>query len=485
MKLKGLSALASVLLLTTVVSACGGSNNNGSTSNNASSTDTSTNTSNNTSSNSGTDNSNTAAANDSTSNATTDNSGSNAAAGNDKEFTIRVGAWFLDDRPYMVQFKKDVEAAYAKLYPKAKIQWDVVLGATYFDKLKAQFASGSAPDVVFYQNVDFAKSGNLADLSAEPWVARLNDGGQKDFQTHADGKTFGVPMGLSIGGGVWYNKKIFSDLGITVPKTTPELFAAADKIKASGKTPITLGFKDQWTANLFYYNWLNSYQLDDPTLGQKVYSGEQKINEDAIIQKVYQNFETMKSKGYFNKNAISIDWPQSGQMFASGDAAMIVQGPWMPGANADNINKGGFDKFDIGYFPLANDDGKVAMGLGSNEALGINAKTELMQESKDLVNLITSAEIISPFMKGDGALSSFTDVTVQYDDPAMNEVQAAVDSSTVVTSNLSNFIPISSATNMMDLLTKVVSGVKFNADDLKAAQASFDKDKATVTPPAQ
>ncbi|REE69577.1 ABC-type glycerol-3-phosphate transport system substrate-binding protein [Paenibacillus taihuensis] len=482
MKLKGLSALASVLLLTTAVSACGGSNNGNNQGN--SSSDTSTNTSSNSSTNSSGNNA--AATDDTSSNASTDNSGSNAAAaGNDKEFTIRVGAWFLDDRPYMVQFKKDVETAYAKLYPKAKIQWDVVLGATYFDKLKAQFASGSAPDVVFYQGVDFAKSGNLQDLSAEPWVARLNTGGQKDFQTHADGKTFGVPMGLSIGGGVWYNKKIFSDLGIQAPKTTQELMDAAEKIKTSGKTPITLGFKDQWTASLFYFNWLNSYQLNDPTLGQKVYSGEQKINDDALIQKVYQNFEQMKSKGYFNKNAISIDWPQSGQMFASGEAAMIVQGPWMPGANADNINKGGFEKFDIGYFPLANDDGKVAMGLGSNEALGVNAKTELMQESKDLVNLITSADIISPFMKGDGALTSFTDVTVQYDDPVMNDVQAAVDNSTVVTSNLTNFIPASAATNMLDLLTKVVSGVKFNADDLKPAQASFDKDKATVSPPAE
>ncbi|SFT14346.1 ABC transporter substrate-binding protein [Paenibacillus sp. BC26] len=472
MKLKGLSALAGVLLLTTVMSACGNSNNNeGSTATNNSSTTTDTTT-------------NTAATNDTSTNEAATNEPA-APAANDKEFTIRVGAWFLDDRPHMVAFKKSVEEGYAKLYPKATIQWDVVLGATYFDKLKAQFASGSAPDVVFYQGVDFAKSGNLLDLSAEPWVPRLNDGGQKDFQTHADGKTFGVPMGLSIGGGVWYNKKIFSDLSLTPPKTTQELFDAAEKIKGAGKTPITLGFKDQWTAQLFFTNWMSSYQLSDPTLGKKIYNGEVKINEDPTIQKVYSNFETMKSKGYFNKNAISIDWPQSGQMFASGEAAMIVQGPWMPGANADNISKGGFEPFDIGYFPLANDEGKVAMGLGSNEALGINAKTELMQESKDLINLMTTQDIISPFMKGDGALTSFTDVTVKYDDPAMDAVQEAVANSTVVTSNITSYIPASATTNMLDLLTKVVSGIKFNPDDLKAAQSSFEKDKATVTPPAE
>ena len=183
MKLKGWSALASVLLLTTVMSACGSSNDdNGGTNNAAANGNAGT--ANNGAANDPAATNDGAAANDGSANAPAD-----GGAKNDKEFTIRVGAWFLDERPYMVQFKKSVEEAYAKLYPKAKIQWDVVLGATYFDKLRAQFASGSAPDVVFYQNVDFAKAGNLVDLSAEPWVARLNDGGQKDFRTHAGGKT--------------------------------------------------------------------------------------------------------------------------------------------------------------------------------------------------------------------------------------------------------------------------------------------------------
>ena len=273
MKLKGWSALASVLLLTTVMSACGSSNDdNGGTNNAAANGNAGT--ANNGAANDPAATNDGAAANDGSANAPAD-----GGAKNDKEFTIRVGAWFLNERPYMVQFKKSVEEAYAKLYPKAKIQWDVVLGATYFDKLRAQFASGSAPDVVFYQNVDFATAGNLADLSAEPWVARLNDGGQKDFQTHAGGKTYGVPMGLSIGGGVWYNKKMFGDLGITAPKTTQELFDAAEKVKASGKTPIMVGFKDQWTAQLFYMNWLNSYELGDTTLNRQIYDGKVKLTK--------------------------------------------------------------------------------------------------------------------------------------------------------------------------------------------------------------
>ena len=108
-----------------------------------------------------------------------------------------------------------------------------------------------------------------------------------------------------------------------------------------------------------------------------------------------------------------------------------------------------------------------------------------MEESKALVNLMTTQEVISPLLSGDGALPFFTDVTVTYDDPAMDEVQAAVNDSTVMATTLPNDSPQSAVTNLLDTLTKVVSGIKFNADDLKAAQSSFDKDKGTVTAPAE
>ncbi len=415
--------------------------------------------------------------------AQTDNSGGdNAATANDKEFTIRVGAWFLDDRPHEQALKKAVEDGYKKLYPNAKIQWDVTLGGAYFDKLKAQFASDSAPDVTFFQQTDWFKAGNFMDLSNEPWVARLTEAGKKEPTVTYQGKLYGVPMEGSPSPGVWYNTELFNELGLKPPTTVQEFMDVCEKIKAAGKTPIALGFKDVWTVQMFLVSWIQSYGfVNDPDFGKKVYEGQTKL-DDPTIQAVYQNFQTMKEKGYFNKNALSIDWPASAQLFASGDSAMIMQGPWMPGANKDNIQKGGFKSFQIGYFPLMDDKGNVGMTLGNGAGLAINAKTKLVEESKALVNLMTTQDVIAPWLAGDGALPFFSDVQVAFDDPVMETVKSFVDKG-VMSYAIQNVIPTSSMTALTDIVTKVVSGASFNPSDLKAAQDAFEKDKESVVLP--
>jgi len=320
------------------------------------------------------------------------------------------------------------------------------------------------------------------DLSNEPWVARLTEAGKNEPAVSYQGKLYGAPMEGSPGAGIWYNTDLFNELGLKPPTTVQEFMDVCEKIKAAGKTPIALGFKDAWTAQAFLVSWFQSYGFaNDPDFGKKVYDGQIKL-DDPAIQAVYQNFQTMKEKGYFNKNALSIDWPASAQLFASGDAAMIMQGPWMPGANKDNIQKGGFKPFQIGYFPLMDDKGNVGMMLTSGAGLAINANTKLVEESKALVNLMTTQDVIAPWLAGDGALPYFSDVQVAFDDPVMETVKGFVDKG-VTSNSILNFIPTSSMTALTDLVTKVVSGASFNPSDLKAARDAFEKDKASVVLP--
>ena len=64
----------------------------------------------------------------------------------------------------------------------------------------------------------------------------------KSAWTTDDGKpTFCVPMASVIHGFI-YNKDAFDKLGIAVPKTEDEFFAALDKIKADGTyIPLAMG----------------------------------------------------------------------------------------------------------------------------------------------------------------------------------------------------------------------------------------------------
>ena len=76
----------------------------------------------------------------------------------------------------------------------------------------------------------------------------------KSAWTTDDGKTtFCVPMASVIHGFI-YNKDAFDKLGIAIPATEDEFFAALDKIKADGTyIPLAMGTKDQWEAATMGY----------------------------------------------------------------------------------------------------------------------------------------------------------------------------------------------------------------------------------------
>ena len=62
-----------------------------------------------------------------------------------------------------------------------------------------------------------------------------------------------------MGGGILYNRKIYADLGLTVPKTWAEFEANNEAIKAAGIAPVGATFSaTPWTSQLFvladYYN---------------------------------------------------------------------------------------------------------------------------------------------------------------------------------------------------------------------------------------
>ncbi|WP_227013687.1 ABC transporter substrate-binding protein [Paenibacillus psychroresistens] len=408
-----------------------------------------------------------------------------------KEFTIRVGAWFIDDRTVMKDFKANIEAAYKKLHPKGTIQWEITLGAPYADKLTAQLASASAPDVFFTQLMSqYTEGGFLADLSNEPWAAKLIPSVKKTFTYHAtkdenkqyDGKIYGASMGVGVSG-YWYNKKIFTDLGITAPKNTAEFFAVTEKIKQAGIIPLALGFKDAWTAQMYLTNVLQNFGYNgNDTYGKDLYDGKKTL-DGPEAQAAMQFFQTLKEKDYVNKDALSIDWPQSADLFTKGKAAMIMQGPWMPGAAADNFSKGAA-AFELGYFPVSDDKGYYDLSPTTDQQLAVNAKTELMQQAKDLISVILSPEVYAPFENGSGVIPAIDGVEVKYDNPVMNEVLPYVQSAKSHNGWVL-YLPQVAVDVMTEQVTKIVSGVKFNPNDLKAAQKKFDDNKSKVILPAE
>lgn len=196
-----------IMVLSSTLAGCG-SNNGNSTNNGASATDkpAATNTEN--------------TSGDSTNNATAE-----PAAGADISGKIT----FLTNRTDMIGKEYDEYLKrFNEKYPNIKVEFEASQ-TDYNQQAKVRMASGELPDVMFIPtipNSDLPKYfASLDDLGLNDQITF------KDFKSF-DGKLYGITTGNSTSG-IVYNKKAFTDAGITeTPKTWDEFLAACEKLKA-------------------------------------------------------------------------------------------------------------------------------------------------------------------------------------------------------------------------------------------------------------
>jgi len=139
-----------------------------------------------------------------------------------------------------------------------------------------------------------------------------------------DGNIYSVPVNIHRANVLWYNPKILSDNGITVPTTVDQWFAAMDTLKAAGVTPLALG--EQWTK----MHLMETILLG--TLGPEKYNGLWDGSVDwgsAEVTAALENFK--KSLTYTNSDSASLSWQDASQLVVNGNAAFNVMGDWAAG----------------------------------------------------------------------------------------------------------------------------------------------------------
>lgn len=123
---------------------------------------------------------------------------------------------------------------------------------------------------------------------------------------------------------VMYNKDIFSQAGIkTAPQTWDEWMTDCGKIKAIGKTPITVD--DAYIASLFGYHMARLVGSD--TVYKMVANND--FSSPAVLT-FGQQWQKMYENGYVSKNASGNIYPAGQQEVALGNVAMYLNGTWLP-----------------------------------------------------------------------------------------------------------------------------------------------------------
>jgi glucose/mannose transport system substrate-binding protein len=172
------------------------------------------------------------------------------------------------------------------------------------------------------------KAGLLADIDQvaadNNWKERLPDFVWNSITR--DGHVLAAPINSQGEVWLWYNKKVFADLGIDEPQTYDELFADLDTIKAAGIIPFAVGGQD-WQLNILFLKILAGV-APDVYLQMQSDDYEAALNSDGF-KKAAEIFGRLRD--YDDEGSPGRQWNVAVNMVATGQAAMMVMGDWAKG----------------------------------------------------------------------------------------------------------------------------------------------------------
>ncbi len=384
-------ALLLMLVVVSVIAACGSNNKDKSSSNVASSSSSS--------------------------------SSATQASGEKQKLTV----YAYDDTNTLSDPAK-VETLFAdfKAENNAELQFVTTKSADFLQKLTVSATAGDPIDVIM-TNGQYVRSlysrGMLAELSgaiSDP-TSRFNQSAL-DAYTYSD-KLYALPWNAATTSAVFYNKAIFEQYGLSVPKTYEELVEVTSKLKENGIHGIAFGGASKFMYPMWYFETLaqtsdnNSLQLTYETL-----QGNAKFTDPAYVAAM-EALAQFGKDGIFQPGVNGADSDAGKALFASGKAAMFYGGTWELGNFEQQLG----DKLGVTLFPIIKSGVKAEMTGSGGDGIGLYA--EVAPERRDLaikfIEYMTSDKVNALYNSVDSgvALPSNKNSAVK-DDPLVKQLQA-------------------------------------------------------------
>jgi len=299
--------------------------------------------------------------------------------------------YLVDDSQNTKDTSAALVAAYTAQHPNVTINIETRPGGTDGDNIvKTRLASGEMSDIFWYNSGSLLQAlhptDTLVDLSKEPFIANVVESFLPTVSQ--DGQVFGVPTGTALGGGILYNKKIYEQLGLSVPKTWAEFEANNEKIKEAGIAPVGATYGDTWTSQLFvladYCNvqQANSNFAADYTANKAKYASTP--GAMAGFNYLQEGFE----KDWYQKDFATTKFEQGLNMLADGEFAQYPMLSFALGTIATNWP----DKVnDIGFFGQPGTDAsKNCATIWMPAGTYIPKTTKNLAAAKDFLAFIAS-----------------------------------------------------------------------------------------------
>ena len=341
------------------------------------------------------------------SNSPSSNSPSNAASPSPASLSGSI-SFFTMNASFDAQYKQMI-TDFNKIYPNVTVNYTSIADSgAYLTQLAADIQTGDMPDL-FNQGPtyagynEYAKAGITADLSNMAFVQNMLPSTKALLDVN--GKIYGfleyqyiIPM--------FYNKAIFSQLGLTPPNSWAEFVTLNNTLRAKGYDGVGYcgGTVDAWwlckalslqnmgsTAFRDFMNGMDDGSITSIDSGSKIYSALQSLSQYYKDNILYPNSETTQLPALLT-------------LFAQKKCAMMMMGTFEL-ANVDKDLPG----IDIGMFPMptlnttkvtyGEPGGIIQMSASSKNPDAAKAFLDFMANTEHNAMLINQSKQI-PTMQG-------------------------------------------------------------------------------------
>lgn len=213
----------------------------------------------------------------------------------------------------------------------------------------SRIAGGEPPSAIL-----MTPNSAMRDLAVNGQLRNLDDlaeaGGWKKVmppliwdKLNVDGHLVALPLGVHGDNWVWYSKPLFAKLNIGEPKSMDEMFAAADKLKASGYTAFAVG-GEPWQELSVLTGLIIAVGGPD-YWNDLIVKRDPEAMKSPILPKVFDLFRKVST--YADAGSPGRSWNETTNMVISGKAGMQIMGDW---ARGEFIAAGKVADQDFGCF---------------------------------------------------------------------------------------------------------------------------------------
>ena len=332
-----------------------------------------------------------------------------------QDVTLNIESWRNDD---LALWQEQIIPAFEAKHPGIKVNFNPSAPAEYNAVLNSKLDAGSAGDLItcrpFDASLALYDAGHLADLSGLEAMGNFSDVAKSAWQTDDGSASFCVPMASVIHGFI-YNKDAFEELGLEVPQTEDEFFAALDKIREDGTyIPMAMGTNDQWEAATMGYNNIgpNYWKGEEGRLA--LIAGEQKLTDEAWTAP----YATLARWGaYLGDGYEAQTYPDSQNIFTLGRAAIYPAGSW----EVSGFNN--LADFEMGAFkpPVKNAGDTCYISDHTDIGIGMNAATAHPEAAQTFLSWVASPEFAEIFANALPGFFPLSSTPVEISDPLAAE----------------------------------------------------------------